>query len=202
VASILELIQRHVRDQASSLKPPVPDGTVLDTKSGLMWTQRMDGNTRSLSHLAKIRFVGNCADCGFELLSSATSTSLSGLSFHNWSLPDTSQFDGLVAGWTGDSATNWLMKHARMPASLLLPQGAFFFERNRFQYLGFVREPFGPTKYVLKYHLFDLGSGRESPQKELAWGNGFDGWSAAFQALTGSVIYERRPAESERYWWH
>lgn len=197
----LDAVERHVTNQASSLKPPVPDGVVLDTKSGLMWPQRMDGSARALSDLARIRFSSRCEDCGFELLGSATSTSLAGLPFHNWSLPDLSEYNGLVSGWSGDTAAGWLTKNARMSASLFLYSRSQFFERDRFQYLGIVREPFGPSVYHLKYHFFDLGSGRESPQLDVSWTSGFDGWSAAFQGRAGSVIYERRPAEGEQYWW-
>ena len=97
------------------------------------WTR----NIRHLSSLGEIAF-GNIlkhTHDHFQLLPSATSTSLAGLPFDNWSLPDTDELDGLVAGWSGDSATSWLMKYAHMSSSLVLSQNAHFFERNRFQWL-------------------------------------------------------------------
>ena len=53
----------------------------------------------------------------------------------------------------------------------------------------------------LKYRFYDLRTGRESPQNEAGWPTG-GSWSTAFDGVIGAVIYDRRPAEGEQYWWH
>jgi hypothetical protein len=104
----LEAIEGNVTAQASSLKPPVPDGTVLDTRTGAMWSQTSNGSPlRSLNDLAHIVQVhlpghGHQLSDEFKLRPAATDAALPGLPFCNWRIPTGEDLHKLLSHRTGN----------------------------------------------------------------------------------------------------
>ncbi|MBV9046680.1 MAG: hypothetical protein JOY58_00325, partial [Solirubrobacterales bacterium] len=98
--SNLKAIEANVAAQAGSLKPPVPNDTVIEVKPREMWTQsRPGGPQTTLNTLAKLDFTKRHP---FELISPATyKFFLPTESFSDWQLPTMAQFKRLIDGWSG-----------------------------------------------------------------------------------------------------
>jgi hypothetical protein len=91
--------------QAQSVKPPVPSGTVVDTQTGLMWTQRF--KSHSLFEFARLSPSSRSLEG--DLLWRADKFGLPDLPFTNWSLPTPEQVKRLIAGWSNTCCSlGWL----------------------------------------------------------------------------------------------
>jgi hypothetical protein len=197
----LKKIEGNVSAQATSLKPRVPDGTVVDTKTGRMWMQTIDGSSlRKLSDFAilvdvNIPYPGYYGT--FRLTNTATSTAVPGLPFDNWGMPQTEDFWKLLSYRGNDSPLDFLAKRARISRQLLDAANSHVWVRDTFIW----PVPAGRLGWLLEYRLFSLRAGdvagptRVPIDKPANWRTYFD--SADAQA----ILYLRQRSPGEEYWW-
>jgi hypothetical protein len=197
-------LENKVTTQAQSLKPPVPTGAVIDSRTGLMWTQQ--STLRHLNELARIVPASRPWYGSFVWQPSATSTGVNGVPFTNWSVPVWSQLSELMSGWSGDSPLAWLRKEARFgpqdaPVLLLKSyDGQYRLVRTGNSSFRF---RVGLENYDLRNNKWDYAGptwpGPSDPNNP--------NWPAVtrgnegLQSYVRAVIYVRKQDASESYWW-
>jgi len=196
----LDRIEGNVTAQASSLKPRVPDGTVVDTKTGRMWMQTIDG-----SSLRKLSDFANVVDINippghpgtFRLTNAATSTRVPGLPFDNWAMPDAEDLYKLLSHRPeGEDGVEFLAKRARISRQLLDAANSHVWIRDTFSWPVATR-----TGWTLVYRLFSLRADVVAAPtwlliREIAnWRTYFDSTDAQ------AILYRRVRAPGEDYWW-
>jgi len=195
VKANLDRIEGNVTAQASWLKPRVPAGTVVDTKTGLMWMQTIDGlSVRKLSDLAWIAgYIEGFRPAGFYLLPAATSTALPGLPFGDWGMPTSDQVNRLIQGWTGNNPVDWLAKNARISRAVLEATGSHVWLSDTFSYSG----------GRLYFRLYSLVGGRVADRSVIYVYDERTPERAAFYLAKQAqgILYRRTPGPGESYWW-
>jgi hypothetical protein len=199
--SNLATLRDNVEAQKKSLKPPVPENTVIDKKTHEMWTTNFpsgagapsrDVNLRTIAEIQiKNDVVGRRPH--YVLLKPAGPTPLGGLPFANWKLPDVNRFKGLIDGWHGDNPLDWLQK-----------VGGF----NRgFLEAGDGRKWTDETPHVnvvlvlttMDIRRFSLRTG-DLQNTVVTWATDFDGWKKWFDEFRAGLIYYRPIPADEKYW--
>jgi hypothetical protein len=195
----LDRIEGNVTAQASSLKPRVPDGTVVDTKTGRMWMQTIDGSPlRKLSDFAILVDINITPGYPgtFRLTNTATSTDVPGLPFDNWGMPQTEDFWKLLSYRGNDSPLDFLAKRARISRQLLDAANSHVWVRDTFSWPVATR-----VGWLLEYRLFSLRAGDVAAPtsvliREIAnWRTYFDSTDAQ------AILYLRQRYPGEEYWW-
>jgi hypothetical protein len=196
-AANLERLRANVVSQADSLKPDVPDNTVIDTKSREMWLTDLRDPEVPLRRLA---FVGrggfnwvkeSRSGCGFRPVNGPIG--VAGVPYCDWELPTQDAYERLIEGWSGASPSHWLRKEAGFSGRIL---SAFGYKKwiNR-DYS--IREQ-GPAS-LLGVNTFDLYYNR-ADYNPLLWGVGTS-WESKFDGIHAGLMYKRRLGADESYWW-
>jgi hypothetical protein len=193
VTASLDAVRSNIEAQAASLKPAVPARTVVDTKTGLMWTQGSDfGPEVNLHAIAEI-YKPRRGQQHFRLTSGAGPRSVPGVPFGNWKIPPIGAYEQLIDGWSGASPSAWLQDQARFTKKLLDTAGGQMWTRD-----GFKNVP--GTWNRLDINVYDLAKGRTWPRPSSIWFF-VDGWRSDFDdARAGAMFYRERGAD-ELYWW-
>lgn len=209
----LQKIEAYVTNQASSLKPRVPDGAVLDTRDGLMWTQAIlsqPGNPVFQNGLIKLgdlielipkekREYGR-SELYFEwrLKPFATSTGLPGLPFANWALPTFDDMNRLLSHRGADSPYDWLANQAHISPTLLNALQSHFWLRETLYTQLTGSSPL--TTPEVCFELYTLQEARAAARSCKLIETGAER-TAALGTRAGT-LYQRQPAAAEQYWWH
>jgi hypothetical protein len=196
VKANLDRIEGNVTAQASSLKPPVPDGVVVDIKTGLMWMQAVSGpSIVQLGDLIELQ-RNPIGIPSISLKPLATSTALPGLPFSNWSLSTFDEMNRLLSHRGDNSPYQWLLNHARIASSVLRATQSHFWLRDTFSTgVGGITVP----RHQLCYELYslDIAGTAERTCKYIDTVTGREFVLRIGQA----TLYFRRPAAGEDYWW-
>jgi hypothetical protein len=196
-AANLERLRANVVSQADSLKPDVPENTVIDTKSREMWVTDLRDPEVPLRRLA---FVGrggfnwvreSRSGCGSRTVNGPIG--VAGVPYCDWELPTQDAYERLIEGWSGASPSHWLRKEGGFSGRIL---SAFGYKKwiNR-DYS--IREQ-GPAS-LLGVNTFDLYYNR-AEYNPLLWGVGTS-WESKFDAIHAGLMYKRRLAPDQSFWW-
>jgi hypothetical protein len=201
VRSELDHLQRNIEAQKKSLKPAVPDNTVIDTKTREMWTTNFPTGPGAparevpLKTIATIRleYDGGFPKYHYVLLKPAGTTALGGLPFDNWKLPDVHRFKGLLEGRQGASPFDWLVKAGFNRAFLEAGNGLKWTDET----------PHVNILFALSSTDVRRFSMRTGQLQSLAvtWGTLSDGWQHWFNRERAGLIYYRTIPADEKYWW-
>ena len=201
VTKRLAQIESNVAAQAASLKPPVPAGTVVDTKTGLMWMQRIDGSPlRKLSDLLDLEYHHHPDGDNYiwRLKKAATSTSLPGLPFDDWGMPSQEELHTLLSSWNHSGVGgDYLVREAHMSKPMLDAGTHHVFMRDGFSTGSSV---FGAP--LFHYNLYSL-------KDDVKAAPGTVGVKAKLGSTVGfftedhsqAILYRRERASGEDYWW-
>ena len=87
---------QNVANQAKALKPTVPAGAVIDTRTNKMWTQSYTPNPMPANTFFRVDFAGGRGITpNYE---SQFDVKLPGMDFADWALPSKRDFQGLIQG--------------------------------------------------------------------------------------------------------
>jgi hypothetical protein len=198
-------VQGMVTAQAASLKPQVPAGTVVDSKTGLMWMQTIDGSVfRPMSAFAQLHADtispgcrnGNPPCPEFRFTAAATSTSLPGLPFGNWAMPSADDLRTLLADRNGDGV-DYLTGEVRMTPKVVNSPGsnAHVWISDGFSFLD-------GSAYSLFFWLFDLRHGAVGPRNQIRLFRDFGTNPRKYlDQQSQAILYRRVRAPGEEYWW-
>ena len=196
----LARIHSNVESQAGSLKPAVPDHTVIDTKTREMWITQLPGEEVDLNRILEIYYVrissrGDEA-AKFRLKPDAGPTRLPGFPFTDWEVPTLEAFERLVAGSNGPSPLDWLEKQGGFNKQLLEAAAGRKWARDGFSlpFGRFITQPF-------EIETFRLSTGRRDSRTRIDWLAGGNGWKAAFSKQKAGLMYVRKLPTGETYWW-
>jgi hypothetical protein len=191
-------IEKNLENQEKSLKPPVPDNTVIDTKTDLMWVRAGRQAEKRPSMIDYLGVVGE---------NTKNATWRNGLLHYvfpeqtnqaspwdvpfggHWKLPTISEFETLISGWKGASPISWLAKEAGFDPNYLEAAGSKFWINPRDWPLGEAR---------VHYRFFDFRT-REVVKQEIAFIPAR--WREYFTRPSTVAIYNRHPHPGEEYWW-
>jgi hypothetical protein len=181
--------------QAQSVKPPVPSGAVVDTETGLMWTQRF--KSHNLFEFARISPSGESWQGRFFWV--AAKFGLEDLPFTNWSLPTPEQVDRLIAGWSNSCCSlGWLQTvggFGPMTAPIILyPWHVYGFTTARMTEMTAVIQVYDLLHDKIEYARARWTATRNSETNQ-ALGE------AAMKRLEATAIKVRQPSPGETYWW-
>jgi hypothetical protein len=201
-------LQGFVTAQAASLKPTVPAGTVVDSKTGLMWMQTIDGSVfRPMSAFAELHGDNISLWCPdprfpcpvFRLTAAATSTGLPGLPFGNWAMPSSDDLRTLLSDRNGDGV-DYLTGEVRMTPKVVNSPGtnAHVWISDGFS----VSDPAGGGGHRLYFWLFDLRHGAVSETNVIRLDADFTTNPRKYLDLQSqAILYRRVRAPGEDYWW-
>ena len=180
--------------QAQSVKPPVPSGAVMDTQTGLMWTQRF--RPHILSDFVRISPGGRDPRQG-QLAWTPDKFGLTDLPFLNWSLPTSEQVDRLIAGWSNSCCSlGWLQTEGGfgpMTAPIFLHSTGYGYNVRMteltawidvYDFLHDKREQYS-VRWIATRNF----------ETDQALGN------AGLKRIEATAIKVRQPAPGEAYWW-
>ncbi len=200
----LDRLRGNVESQAGSLKPDVPANTVVDTKTREMWITDPSGAfapEADLNHLASIRYYVNAGarkeSPHFETRRPMGHTGLSGFPHSNWEVPKKAAFEGLTEGSSGSSLIDWLHKEAGFSKQFLEARDGnkwmgdgFNLQSNAHGNHGYLRTTFFNVRSrTTSETLIEFDSER-APS-----------WQDAFKANKSGLMYVRKLAADESYWW-
>ena len=193
----LERLRANVVSQADSLKPDVPENTVIDTKSGEMWlTDLRDPEVpfRRLAHVTPRGFTWieeSRTGCGRRPVKGPTG--IQGVPYCDWVLPEEDAYKRLVEGWSGASPSHWLHKEAGFSGRIL----------SAFGYRKWIRADYGIRSQgpadLVTVKTYDLFYNHDV-LNFLLWGPGIS-WESKFDGIHAGLMYERRLSPQESYWW-
>lgn len=193
-ASLAQLDANVTKSQVESLKPTVPAGTFIDTRTPtFMWApedRTVDALTLQRSYrTSKTIAVGN---------------------FHNYQVPTFADLRKLVEGATGDKLA-WLQAQIKVKLS---SQPVWAWDSLRK-----VRKPLGAPGYEVSVSAFSLTAGAEERLKRThkygrvgpaieQWSRGKDGCGLEnpnmqhfLRELRAKLLLLRHLAPGESYWW-
>jgi Protein of unknown function (DUF1566) len=199
----LDTIEGNVAAQAGALKPRVPQNTVLDTKTGLMWMQKVYCNrTASIVPLGRLLELTEhpLTVYNWRLTSAATAAALPGLQFNDWSLPTAEEMHKLLSHRGNRSPYEWLANDAHMSPDVLSATQSHFWLRDTFStYTQYYPGIAGHLCYEL-YSLSIAGTA-ERTCKRLGIGASITDIVEP-PSVSQGTLYLRHPAPGEEYWWH
>jgi hypothetical protein len=201
VQAKLAQIESNVTAQAASLKPPVPAGVVVDTKTGLMWMQRIDGSPlRSLSSLLDIEYHHHPDRDTYlwRLKKAATSTSLPGLPFDDWGMPSQEELHTLLSSWNrSGTGAEYLVREAHMSKPMLDTGTNHVFMRDGFSTDSTI---FGAP--LFHYYLYSLNADLKAEPNTVGVKAKLGSTVGFFTAdHSQAILYRRERAHGEDYWW-
>ena len=197
-AANLERVRANVVSQADSLKPDVPENTVIDTKNREMWVTDLRDPEVPLRRLAYVAARGGFtwvresrSGCGFGPVNGPIG--VAGVPFCDWELPTQDAYERLIDGWSGASPSHWLRKEGGFSGRIL---SAFGYKKWINRDYG-IRDQ-GPAS-LLGVSTFDLYYNR-ADYNPLLWGVGTS-WESKFDGFHAGLMYKRRLAPDQSYWW-
>jgi hypothetical protein len=193
--TLVTSLHSKVVAQAQSVKPPVPSGAVVDTETGLMWTQRF--KPHSLYEFARIS--QSSISWQGRLSWVADKFGLPDLPFTNWSLPTPEQVDRLIAGWSNSCCSlGWLQTEGGfgpMTAPIILyPWLGYGFSSARMTEMEADIQVYDLLHDKIEYARVRWTATRNSETNQ-ALGE------AGLKRLDLTAIKVRQPAPGETYWW-
>ena len=193
VKANLDALEANVDAQAGSLKPSVPERAVIDSRTGVMWTQALNAPAQADLHAIAEIFQPRRGLQRFRLKPGAGPTGVAGLPHGDWWVPTSGDFARLIESWNGKSAAAWLQEQARMTKPMLDVAGGQMWARD-----GFGMNP--GTINRLDIEVFDLQRGRTYPRAGIYWFFA-DGWRGDFSDARAGTMYARAVPAGETYWW-
>ncbi len=199
----LALLRGKVESQAGALKPDVPPDTVIDTKSREMWVTNLPAPKRRLFDIAQVlkgsggsvprfswRTGENVSPCGARPFDG--STGVRGFAYCNWVLPTAEAYRRLIEGWNGKSPASWLVNVAGFNAGFIEASG----------HVKWVRMDYGiglGRPYLhLSVYQFDLSNASLFSHNLLFRSSE---WGREFERVYAALMYVRKLAPDESYWW-
>jgi hypothetical protein len=192
VAANLAAIETNVDSQAGSLKPSVPERTVVDTKNRVMWTQSLPSTPQA----ADLHTLGEIVPGRrkvFRLKPAAGPRGLAGFPYGDWWVPTLGDFARLIEGWSGRNSSAWLQKEAQMSKAMVDVKDSQMWARDGFKLLR-------GTWDRLDIDVFDLDRGRSIDLPSPTWFFA-DGWRGDFSDAKAGLIFARALTSGESYWW-
>ena len=101
VKANLDALEANVDAQAGSLKPSVPERAVIDSRTGVMWTQALNAPAQADLHAIAEIFQPRRGLQRFRLKPGAGPTGVAGLPHGDWRVPTSGDFARLIEGWSG-----------------------------------------------------------------------------------------------------
>jgi hypothetical protein len=192
-------IEQNLASQEKSLKPPVPENAVIDTKTGLMW---LTGGRQAEKRPAMIDYLGlegedkknalwDRGDIRYTFAEQADHASPWDVPWGGrWKLPTLSEFETLISGRGDASPINYLVENGHFNRGYLDAADSKFWVNPR---------DWNRVPNFVYYKLFSFRTGEVArtdsvpflPKK----------WREAFAKPKAIAIYNRRPDAGEEYWW-
>jgi hypothetical protein len=195
-------LTNNINAQAAYLKPVVPSGAVVDTKTNKMWTQHFKPNPVGANVFFKL--INEGRDCRTSFSKEAFGPRrIEGLPFDDWVLPDRDDFANLISGRGTQGGVTYLQNEARMSpdqnftetgrgmAFMAQPDGWSVYRDGLSHYLR-IRRFFlgnGSVESGGSYYLFQRISNCEQSMREKLAG------------VNGVAVYVRDLAPDESYFW-
>ena len=191
----LDRIEGNVAAQASSLKPSVPAGVMLDTKTGVMWMQTIDGSPlRRLNDVVSLVQPSGGRQPYLELTRFSISTTLPGLPFNEWAMPVADDLHKLLSDRPGgQDGVEFLAGQGRISRKLLDASNSHVWIRDGFQ----CRH--SPSHHHAAYRLFDLKADAEAGDTVVNRGCESGVFNDPNQGGQGILFRRVRPGVD--YWW-
>jgi hypothetical protein len=193
-------LQSNIEAQAKSLKPPVPENTVIDTQTREMWTANFPTGPNAparevkMGTIATIRYEDQPAPkYHYVLLKPAGPTAIAGLPFANWKLPDVHRFKGLFDKRQGVSPLDWLVKGGFDRSFLEAGDGLKWMDETPHVNIFLVISSMDVRRFSVR-----TGEMQSVP---VTWGTQTDGWRHWFNTYDAGLMYYRTIPEAEKYWW-
>lgn len=203
----IDRVAANIDAQKQSLKPAVPVGTVIDTRTNRMWTQ--DYPNDPVHRATEFLTLRTPAKGGRETAQALMRGPMSlgaKYVFNNWTLPFLSDYKALVDGWTGKDPAEWLIEQAHMPRGVVLAnEGRQFYGNENTSFLRDLNERGfdyrrGSLWNDIVVNKFDLRCGCKRGQESTSWF--FKGrWVDGLRDMKGGVLYSRPVPAGEAYWW-
>ncbi len=199
----LEQLRGNVESEAGALKADVPANTVIDTKSREMWVTDLPDSKKRLADIAQVRkrpggsvptfswrTGENLSQCGARPFDGPTG--VRGFSDCNWELPTAEAYRRLIQGWTGKSPASWLVDTAGFGAGFIQASGHVKWVRMDYG-IGL-----GHRTLNLRVYQFDLSN--DSLFSHYLLFRSTD-WKPEFERVYAALMYVRKLAPTESYWW-
>jgi len=202
--TVLNDATNRINAQAAYLKPDVPSGAVVDTKTNKMWTQHFTPNPVDASAFFKLinEGVRNCRKVYPE--EAFGPRLIKGLPFADWVLPDEEDFTKLISGRGALGGVTYLHRAARMSPDQNFTEvgrGMAFMA----QPVGWALEQNGVRTVRLRIKRFFLGDGSVETGGTFLVPESSDCGEVMRKALAqvkGVAVYVRDLAPDETYFWN
>jgi len=200
---VLSDATNRINAQAAYLKPDVPSGAVVDTKTNKMWTQHFTPNPVDASAFFKLINEGfrNCRKVYSE--EAFGPRQIKGLPFGDWVLPGKGDFATLISGRGALGGVTYLQQAARMsPHQNFTEVGrglAFMAQPD-----GWALEKSGVRSVSLRIRRFFLGDGSVEAGGTFLVPDSSDCGEVMRKELAqvkGVAVYVRDLAPNESYFW-
>jgi hypothetical protein len=202
--TVLSDATNRINAQAAYLKPDVPSGAVVDTKTNKMWTQHFTPNPVDASAFFKLINEGsrNCRKVYSE--EAFGPRQIKGLPFDDWVLPGEGDFTKLISGRGALGGVTYLQREARMsPDQNFTEVGrgmAFMAQPD-----GWALEQNGVRTVRLRIKRFFLGDGSVEAGGTFLVPDSSDCGEVMRKELArvkGVAVYVRDLAPDESYFWN
>jgi hypothetical protein len=201
-------IEANTAEQATLLKPPVPDGAVVETRTNKIWTQNYSPNSLPASLFYRREPPGGLVKTVWPQDYHGP-RAIEGLPGGNWTLPSRAEIESLIDGRGSTSGVQWLKDKAGMSGSQANGGGG----------LAFMSRPSGWTSHTdtvsridsLEIFRYDLWRGIVV-RDVIVWGGDpcrgrandercLQELRRKLEAVKGATMYVRPLANDETYWW-
>jgi hypothetical protein len=197
-------IEANIAEQATLLKPAVPDGAVVDMRTNKVWTQNYRPNPQAASEFYRRDRPGTTGPLNTVWpQESHGPRAIQGLPGGNWTLPSRAEIETLIEGHGNVNGVQSLEDKARMSTNQTRSGGGWVF----------MRRPDGWTSHTpksifdhrLEIFQYDLWRGivvqREISWCSAAWPSCQEELLRELRKIHGQTMYVRPLANDETYWW-
>jgi hypothetical protein len=201
-------IRANTDEQATLLKPPVPHGAVVDTKTNKMWTQDYSPNSLPASLFYRREPSGGLVKTVWPQEYHGP-RAIEGLPGGNWTLPSKAEIETLIEGRGSKNGVQWLKEQAGMSQAQANGGGG----------LVYMSRPSGWTSNTdhasridsLEIFRYDLWQGTVGRQV-IVWGGDpchgraddarcLQDLRGKLETVKGATMYVRPLGNDETYWW-
>jgi hypothetical protein len=200
-------IEANTAEQATLLKPPVPDGAVVDTRTNKIWTQDYSPNSLPASLFYRREPPGGAVKTVWPQEYHGP-RAIEGLPGGNWTLPSKAEIETLIEGRGSKNGVQWLKEQAGMSQAQANGGGG----------LVYMSRPSGWTSHtdsspprtdsleIFRYDLWQGSVGRHV----IVWGapcgtpweeRCLQELRRKLEAVKGATMYVRPLGNDETYWW-